>query len=88
MWIWRLHYPAVGGAGLQGSIACSHGDYAELLQAAQGCRASLPAAMVTTQRCCGQRRAAGLLCLWPWRMHCADVGGARQQGFIACGYGD
>ena len=43
---------------------------------------------VTTLRCCGQRRAAGRHCLWPWRMHCADVGGTRQQGFIGCGYGD
>ena len=88
LWLWRLHYAAVGDAGLQGSIACSHGDYAALLWAAQGCRASLPAAMVSTLCCCGRRRAAGLHCLWPWRVHCAAVGGAGLQGFIACGHGE
>ena len=58
--LWRLHCATVGGAGLQGYIACGYGDYTALLRVAQGGRASLPAAVATTLRCRGWRGAAGL----------------------------
>jgi hypothetical protein len=86
--LWRVHCAAVGGAGLLGYIACGHGDYTALLWAAQGRMASLPVVMATTLRCSGRRRAAGPYCLWPWRLHCAAVGGAGLQGYIACGFGE
>jgi hypothetical protein len=83
----RLHCAAVDGAGPQGYIACSCGVFTVLLRVAQGCKASLPAAIPTTLRSCGRREAAGLHCLLPWRLRCAAVGGAGLQGFTACGYG-
>ena len=85
---WRVFCAAVGGAGLQGYIPCGYGDYTTLLWATQGCRVALPAAMATTLRYCGQRRAAELRRLRLWRVHCAAVGGAGLQGFIACGHGE
>ena len=88
LWPWRMHCADVGGARQQGFIACGYGDYSALLWAAQGCRATLPAAMATTLRCCGQRGAARLRCLWIWRPHCAAVSGAGLQGYIACDQGE
>ena len=83
----QLHCAPVDGARLQGYIACCRGDYAALLWVAQGCRASLLAAMAATLRCCWRRRAAELHCLRLWRIHCAASSGAELQSFIACGYG-
>ena len=88
LWPRRLHCAAVDGAGLQGYIACSCGVFTVLLRVAQGCKATLPAAIPTTLRSCGRRKAAGLHCLRLWRLRCAAVGGAGLQGFTACGYGD
>ena len=57
----------LGGAGLQGFTACGYGDYTALLWAAQGCRATLPAAMANSLCCFERRRAAELHCLRLWR---------------------
>ena len=75
MQLWRIHCAAASGAGLQGYIACGYPNYTALLWTAQGCRVTLPAAVATTLRCCGWRRAAGLHCLRLRRLHCAAVGG-------------
>ena len=47
-------------------MACGYGDYATLLLAAEGCAATLPAAVASTLSYRGRRRAAGLHCLWLW----------------------
>ena len=77
--LWRLNCAAVGNAGLQGFIACDCDDYTALRLAAQGCRATVPVAMATTLHCCEWPRAAGLYCLWLWRLHHAHCLRLRRE---------